>query len=82
MPQFYNKRHGRRGFFWGDRFKSLIVQNGDTLINCPAYIDWLCRSTEGFQRLNIVSMRSRSNAAKSPVRRSTWRSYKEFDCNI
>jgi putative transposase len=31
--------HGRRGFFWGDRFKSLIVENGDTLINCLAYID-------------------------------------------
>jgi putative transposase len=39
MSRFYNKRHGRRGFFWGDRFKSLIVQNGDTLINCLAYID-------------------------------------------
>ena len=34
-----NKRHNRRGFFWGDRFKSVIVENGDTLINCLAYID-------------------------------------------
>jgi REP element-mobilizing transposase RayT len=39
MSRLYNKRHGRRGFFWGDRFKSLIVENGDTLINCLAYID-------------------------------------------
>jgi hypothetical protein len=39
MSRFYNKRHARRGFFWGDRFKSLIVENGDTLINCLAYID-------------------------------------------
>jgi putative transposase len=39
MSRFYNKRHERRGFFWGDRFKSLIVENGDTLINCLAYID-------------------------------------------
>jgi putative transposase len=39
MSRFYNKRHGRRGFFWGDRFKSLIVEKGDTLINCLAYID-------------------------------------------
>lgn len=37
--RFYNKRHNRRGFFWGDRFKSVIVDNGDTLINCLAYID-------------------------------------------
>ena len=36
---FYNKRHNRRGFFWGDRFKSVIVEDGNTLINCLAYID-------------------------------------------
>ncbi len=39
FTRFYNKRHDRRGYFWGDRFKSLIVQNGETLINCLAYID-------------------------------------------
>ncbi len=36
---FYNRRHHRRGFFWGDRYKSVIVENGETLINCLAYID-------------------------------------------
>ncbi|NNK01332.1 MAG: hypothetical protein HKP58_13075 [Desulfatitalea sp.] len=39
FTRFYNKRHGRRGYFWGDRFKSLIVEKGETLINCLAYID-------------------------------------------
>ena len=39
FTRFYNKRHGRRGYFWGDRFKSVVVQNGETLINCLAYID-------------------------------------------
>ena len=39
FSRFYNKRHQRKGFFWGDRFKSVIVDNGDTLINCLAYID-------------------------------------------
>lgn len=39
FSRFYNKGHDRRGFFWGERFKSLIVENGDTLINCLAYID-------------------------------------------
>ncbi len=39
FSRFYNKRHGRRGFFWGDRFKSVIVENGETLVNCLAYID-------------------------------------------
>jgi putative transposase len=39
FSRFYNKTHGRRGFFWSDRFKSLIVEEGQTLINCLAYID-------------------------------------------
>ena len=39
FARFYNKRHGRRGYFWGDRFKSVIVERGETLINCLAYID-------------------------------------------
>jgi putative transposase len=39
FARFYNRRHRRRGYFWGDRFKSVIVENGETLINCLAYID-------------------------------------------
>jgi REP element-mobilizing transposase RayT len=39
FSRFYNKRHRRKGYFWSERFKSLIVDNGDSLINCLAYID-------------------------------------------
>jgi REP element-mobilizing transposase RayT len=39
FARYYNRRHNRRGYFWGDRFKSLIVEKGATLINCLAYID-------------------------------------------
>ncbi len=39
FSRYYNKIHNRRGFFWSDRFKSVIVENGETLINCLAYID-------------------------------------------
>ena len=39
FARFYNRRHNRRGYFWGDRFKSVIVENGETLINCLAYVD-------------------------------------------
>ncbi|SPD73268.1 conserved hypothetical protein [uncultured Desulfobacterium sp.] len=39
FSRFYNKLHHRKGFFWSERFKSIIVDNGDTLINCLAYID-------------------------------------------
>ncbi len=36
---YYNKRHNRRGTLWGERYKSVIVENGETLVNCLAYID-------------------------------------------
>jgi REP element-mobilizing transposase RayT len=39
FTRYYNKRHGRKGYFWGDRFKSLIVQNGRSLVNLLAYVD-------------------------------------------
>ncbi len=39
FARHYNKRHKRRGYFWGDRFKSVIVDKGETLVNCLAYID-------------------------------------------
>ena len=39
FARYYNRRHNRRGYFWGDRFKSVIVDKGETLANCLAYID-------------------------------------------
>ena len=39
FTRYYNRQHNRRGYFWGERFKSVIVENGETLINCLAYID-------------------------------------------
>ena len=39
FSRYYNRRHDRRGYFWGDRFKSVIVEKGETLVNCLAYID-------------------------------------------
>ena len=39
FSRYYNRVHSRKGYFWSDRFKSVIVDNGETLINCLAYID-------------------------------------------
>ncbi len=39
FTRYFNKRRNRKGFFWGDRFKSVIVQEGETLVNLLAYID-------------------------------------------
>ena len=36
---YFNKKHNRKGYFWGDRYKSVIVEQGRTLINLLAYID-------------------------------------------
>jgi hypothetical protein len=39
FTRYYNQRNNRQGYFGGDRFKSVIVDKGETLINCLAYID-------------------------------------------
>ena len=39
FSRYYNKKNNRKGYLWGDRFKSVIVQNGRTMVNCLAYID-------------------------------------------
>ncbi len=39
FARWFNKENKRKGFFWGQRFKSVIVENGETLVNCLAYID-------------------------------------------
>lgn len=39
FSRYYNKKYGRKGYFWGDRYKSVIIEQGRTLVNCLAYID-------------------------------------------
>jgi putative transposase len=39
FSRYYNKLHRKKGYFWSERFKSVIVENGETLINCLAYLD-------------------------------------------
>jgi hypothetical protein len=39
FSRFYNKRHDRKGFFWSERFRSVIIEDGEPLVNCLAYID-------------------------------------------
>ena len=39
FSRYYNKKHNRKGYFWADRFKSLIVEEGRTLVNLLAYVD-------------------------------------------
>ena len=39
FTRYYNKKYNRRAYFWGDRFKSMIVEDGRTLVNLLAYVD-------------------------------------------
>jgi len=39
FTRYFNKKYGRRGFFWDGRFKSMIVQDGKSLVNLLAYVD-------------------------------------------
>ena len=39
FSRYFNKRHNRRGTLWGERFKSVIVEKGETLVNCLSYVD-------------------------------------------
>jgi len=39
FSRWYNKRNNRKGYFWGDRFKSVLVESGESLLNMLAYID-------------------------------------------
>jgi REP element-mobilizing transposase RayT len=39
FTRYYNRKYNRKGYFWGERFKSVIVQDGRTLVNLLAYVD-------------------------------------------
>ena len=39
FARYYNKKHDRRGYFWGERFKSVLLEDGPAVLNCLAYID-------------------------------------------
>jgi len=39
FSRWFNKRHGRRGTLWQDRYRSLLVEDGGALRTMAAYID-------------------------------------------
>ena len=39
FSRIYNRNKKSKGTLWGERFKSVIVEKGNTLINCLAYVD-------------------------------------------
>jgi len=39
FSRYYNKRYDRKGTLWGERFKSVILERGEAVVNCLSYID-------------------------------------------
>ena len=39
FSRWFNKRHGRRGTLWQERYKSVLVQDGVAAVTMAAYID-------------------------------------------
>jgi putative transposase len=39
FAQWYNRRHGRYGVLWAERFKSVLLEGGQALATVGAYID-------------------------------------------
>jgi putative transposase len=39
FAQWYNRRHGRYGVLWADRFKSVLLEGGEALATVAAYIE-------------------------------------------
>jgi REP element-mobilizing transposase RayT len=39
FSRWYNKRNGRKGYLWSDRFKSLILQMERSVLGCMIYVD-------------------------------------------
>jgi len=55
FSRWYNKLNDRKGYFWGDRFKSVLVESGEGLLNMLAYIELnpvrakLCKKPEDYR---------------------------------
>jgi len=39
FSRVFNRENDRKGYFWGDRFKSVLLENGKAVRGCMAYID-------------------------------------------
>jgi putative transposase len=52
---WFNKQHGRRGTLWEERFRSVLLENGEAVRFCAAYIDLnpvragLCENPEDYR---------------------------------
>jgi REP element-mobilizing transposase RayT len=59
FSRWYNKNNKRKGYLWGDRFKSVIIGKGEAQVICSGYIDLnpvranLCQRPEDYRWCSI-----------------------------
>ena len=39
FSRWYNENNNRKGYFWDDRFKSLWLEDGESVLRCSAYVE-------------------------------------------
>lgn len=68
FSRHFNRKNRRRGYFWGGRFKSVIVESGRALLQCLAYIDLnpiragLVQRPEDYRWCSMSYLARRNNA--------------------
>jgi putative transposase len=72
---WFNKQHGRRGTLWEERFRSVLLENGEAVRFCAAYIDLnpvragLCENPEDYRWCSYASAIAGDKASRRGLAR-------------
>jgi putative transposase len=73
---WFNKQHGRRGTLWEERFRSVLLENGEAVRFCAAYIDLnpvragLCESPEDYRWCSCAAAVSGDKVSRKGLARA------------
>ena len=69
FAQWFNRRHGRYGALWAERFKSVLLESGQTVAKIAAYIDLnpvragLCQDPKEYRYCGYAEALAKGTAA-------------------
>ena len=70
--QWYNRKFERKGYFWGERFKSVILQFGRALFDCILYVllnpvrAGMVKRMEEYRYSSFREMKDKKKILKNP----------------
>ena len=73
---WFNKQHGRRGTLWEERFRSVLLENGEAVRCCAAYIDLnpvragLCENPEDYRWCSYAAAVAGDKASRRGLARA------------